>query len=105
MSCFQGFPTWVMLLCGSLATIFVKEIPYWVKGLDKLPPFLMKCMHFLPVAAMGALIFPGVFHDYGTLWYAGIGGLVTAFILGYLRRPLISSIIAGILVCFLLLGV
>lgn len=105
MSSFQGIPTFVILLCGALATALVKEIPYWVKGLDKLPPFLVKCMQALPIAAMGALIFPGAFHDYGAQWYAGIGGVAIAFALGYHRRPVILSIIAAIIVCYLLLRI
>ncbi|MDD7201136.1 MAG: AzlD domain-containing protein [Sphaerochaetaceae bacterium] len=103
MSFFHQIPTVVILFCGALATMLVKEIPYWVKGMDRLPPFLVKCMQILPIAAMGALIFPGAFHDYGPQWYAGIGAIAIAFAIGYAKRPTIVGIAAAIVICYLLL--
>ena len=105
MSSFHQIPTVDIFLCGALATMLVKEIPYWVKGLDRMPPFLVKCMQILPIAAMGALIFPGAFHDYGPQWYAGTGAIVIAFAFGYAKRPTILGIVASIILCYLLLVV
>ena len=103
MTMFHGIPTFVYIIAGAIATLMVKELPYWTKGLDSLPPFFVKCMQILPVAAMGALIFPGAFHDYGAQWYAGLGGCAVAFAIGYTKRPTIISIMAAIIVCYLLL--
>lgn len=103
MSSFQGIPTWVYFLAGAFLTALIKEIPYWVKGLDKLPPFLMRCMNVLPIAAIGALVFPGAVTDFGPRWYAGIAGVVVAFLIGLGKKPMIVSIVASILVCYLLL--
>lgn len=103
MSSFNGLPTLLIFTCGALATALIKELPYWIPGLDKLPPFLKKCMKLLPLAAIGALLFPGTFSDYGAQWYAGLAGASVAFLIGYLKKPMILGLVLAIIVCYLLL--
>lgn len=103
MSSFHGIPTLLIFSCGALATALIKELPYWIPGLDKLPPFLKKCMKLLPLAAIGALLFPGTFSDYGAQWYAGLTGAAFAFFVGYRKKPMILSITLAIVVCYLML--
>lgn len=102
----HGIPYFVYILASAAATLLVRELPYWVSFLTKLPPFLKKCMRLLPVAALGALIFPGTITDFlshGAAWYPGVLGVLAAFVIGLFRLPMIVSIGASVLVTYLAL--
>jgi branched-subunit amino acid transport protein len=104
----HGIPFFVYILASAAATILVREIPYWFSFLDKCPPFLKKCMKLLPIAALGALIFPGVLTDFlskGEAWYPGVLGILAAFLIGLRKLPMVVSIVASILVTYLFLVV
>lgn len=105
MTSFWGIPFAVYLVTLCILTAAIRVIPFFVPIPEKLPPYLQRCMDLLPIAAIGALVFPGAFHDYGAAWFAGIGGTLTAFLIGYKRKPLIAGIVAAIVVTYLLLGV
>ena len=94
--------TLLIVLAGAV-TIIPRTIPYFISSLDKLPKFIRKCMMMLPIAALGALIFPSSLLDYGTEWYAGLLGVSAAFLVSYLKAPMIAAIAAAIAVTALML--
>ena len=86
----------MIVLCAG-ATLLPRIIPFFASSaLSKLPKFLRKCMMLLPVAALGALIFPLSLTDFGTEWYAGLAGVAVAFITSLLKGPMILSIILAL---------
>ncbi|MFA6775714.1 MAG: AzlD domain-containing protein [Sphaerochaetaceae bacterium] len=99
----HGIPFFVFIIVSAVATIVVRLIPYYLSGTDHMPPYLKRCMRLLPVAAIGALIFPGVVTDFGTQWYAGIAGILAAALLGLKKLPMIASIVTSIIVTYLVL--
>ena len=71
----------VLILTCSAVTLLPRIIPYFASSfLKKLPVFIRKCMLLLPVAALGALIFPLALTDFGAMWYAGLAGIAAAFV-------------------------
>lgn len=94
--------TLLIVLAGAV-TIIPRTIPYFISSLDKLPRFIRKCMMMLPIAALGALIFPMSMMDYGTEWYAGLAGVTAAFLVSYFKAPMIVAIIAAMAVTALVL--
>jgi len=101
----HGIPYVVYILASALATVLVRAIPYYVALPQNLPPFLKRCMKLLPVAAIGALIFPGAVTDFGAQWFAGILGVLAAFLLGLKKLPMVISIVASIVVTYLVLTI
>ncbi|NLZ77277.1 MAG: AzlD domain-containing protein [Spirochaetales bacterium] len=91
------------ILVSALATFIPRVIPYWVSFLDKLPPLLSRMLRLLPVAALGPLIFPGVFLDYVPHLWAGFAGIAAAFILAYFKGGMILPILSSIVVTYLAL--
>ena len=88
-----------MILVCSAVTLLPRMIPYFASSyLSRLPRFIRKCMMLLPVASLGALIFPLALTDFGTEWYAGLAGVAAAFASSWLRAPMIVSIIIALAV-------
>lgn len=94
-----------MILLCALCTMLPRILPYFMPFLSKLPHFIRKCMMLLPVAALGALIFPLALTDFGKDWIAGLLGVVSAFFVSYFRGSMILSIIVSLAVTVLTLVV
>ncbi len=88
-----------LILTCSLVTLLPRIIPYFASSfLTRLPKFIRKCMMLLPVASLGALIFPLALTDFGEEWIAGLVGVCAAFITSYFKGPMIVAIIISLAV-------
>lgn len=85
-----------MILLCALVTMVPRILPFFMPFLSKLPRFVKKCMMLLPVAALGALIFPLALTDFGTNWFAGLLGVATAFFVSYNKGSMFVSILASL---------
>lgn len=99
----EGLPVFVYILATALATFGVRALPYYAKFLNKLPPFVARCMRLLPIAALGPLVFPGVILDFSPQWYAGLAGIGASFLIAYFKGGMIFPILISILVTYLAL--
>lgn len=86
----------LMIALCSVATMFPRMAPYFMPFLAKLPKSVRKCMVLLPVAALGALIFPLALTDFGLQWYAGLVGVLSAFLVSYFKGSMIVSILVSL---------
>lgn len=96
-------PAFVIILCSAAATFAVRALPYYASFVDKLPPFLMKCLRLLPIAALGPLIFPGVITDFHSQWYAGLVGVLCSAFIAYKKGGMIFPILLSIVVTYIML--
>ena len=87
----------VMIALCSAATMLPRMAPYFMPFLAKLPRPIRKAMVLLPVAALGALIFPLALTDFGSEWIAGLIGVAAAFIVSYFRGSMILSILISLI--------
>lgn len=67
----------------------------------KLPRFLKTFFEFIPFAALGALIIPGVFSSTGDVKSAVVGTIVSAS-LAFFRLNVMFVVLGGILSVFLI---
>lgn len=86
----------VMIGLCSVATMLPRMAPYFMPFLAKLPKNIRKSMVLLPVAALGALIFPLALTDFGVEWYAGLVGVVSSFFVSYFKGSMILSILVSL---------
>ena len=93
----------LMILLCSLVTMAARIVPQYISSLDKLPKVIKKAMLLLPTAALGSLIFPLALKDFSSAWYAGLGGVVVAFLAGLKRTSMIVAIILALVATLLLL--
>lgn len=87
-----------MILLCALVTMVPRILPLFMPFLSKLPRFVKKCMMLLPVAALGALIFPLALTDFETEWLAGLLGVTTAFFVSYNKGSMFVSILSSLAV-------
>ena len=88
----------LMIVACAAVTMLPRIVPFFASSaLSKLPRFVRKCMLILPVAALGALIFPLALTDFGALWYCGLVGVMAAFITSLLKGPMILAIVIALL--------
>ncbi|HAF85421.1 MAG TPA: AzlD domain-containing protein [Sphaerochaeta sp.] len=99
----ENLPIVVYILATALATFSVRVLPYYAKFLNKLPPFVGRCMRLLPIAALGPLVFPGVILDFSPQWYAGLAGIGASFLIAYTKGGMIFPILTSILVTYIAL--
>lgn len=66
----------------------------------KLPPFLKNFLHFIPFAALGALIFPSILYSTNYINSAIVGGIAAA-ICAFFRFNVTIVVFAGIAGAFI----
>lgn len=95
--------TLLIIILSALVTQIPRTIPYFLSFTQKLPKRIRKCMLLLPLASLGALVFPGVVTDFGTQWYAGLSALLLSFLISFFKLPMIVSILLALVTSSLLL--
>jgi branched-subunit amino acid transport protein len=88
---------WLMIVLSAFATFLPRVVPYYAKFLRKLPRFARKCILVMPVAALGALLFPGTIVDFSPQWYAGLLGVAVAAALAWWKGTIVLPIIGSVL--------
>lgn len=92
---------WELILGMALVTALPRVLPMLIDLEQWLPPALVRSLGFVPPAALGALIVPGLFHAAEHTLIA-VTALVTATLLALPRRsPLILTVTATLLVCWI----
>ncbi len=93
------------ILLSALVTYLPRLFPFLLKGLDRLPKKVGKFLKLMPLAALGALIFPGVLLDFQPVVLAGIGGITLAAVIAWFRGGMILPILSSIVMTFTLLQI
>ena len=99
----KSLPLFLIVIVASVATMIPRFIPFYLSFLNKVPPFIKKCMALLPVAAIGALIFPFTILDFLPVWYAGLLGIIAAFVVNYYKQSMLLSIVISVIVTYIAL--
>jgi branched-subunit amino acid transport protein len=94
----------LLLIVGmSLVTMVPRLVPVWISPDSDLPGWMRKWLEFIPYAALGALIFPGIILvDREDPWFGLVGG-ITAAVLALLKLDL-TLVMAGAVAVVLLYG-
>ena len=95
----------IIVLVASLATMIPRFLPYFTPLIKKIPKVISDKLKILPIAALGALIFPFSITDFSPAWLASVVGVSIAFLFGYLRFNMIVSILFSVIATYLLLMV
>lgn len=91
---------WELILGMALVTAIPRVLPMLIDLERWLPPALVRSLGFVPPAALGALIVPGLFQAAEHLLIA-ITALVVATVLALPRRsPLILTVAVTLLACW-----
>lgn len=89
-----------LVIAMGIVTYVPRMLPITILQNIQLPPFLHRFLRFIPYAALGALIFPGILESTGDAVSAGFGGIV-AVIFALFRANLMVVVVSGIIGAFL----
>ncbi len=84
---------WLLVLGMGVVTYLPRMLPIVFLKDIKLPRFLMSFLRFVPYAALGALIFPGILSSTGDTASAVWGGIVALLL--SLARINITLVVLG----------
>lgn len=90
----------ICILISALVNYLIRVIPYIADFTGKMPSFLKKCVSSMPMAALGALVFPAVIIDFESYWYAGILGLLGVIISSIKIKTMIIPIILSVIIAY-----
>ena len=93
----------IIILACAAANYALRSIPFIVTMKDNMPPFLKRFLDYMPIAALGALIFPGIITSFPQNPAAGIAGVTAAAIAAWFAEGLILPVFASISVTWMVL--
>lgn len=92
-----------LVLAMALVTYIPRMLPLVLLQSVSLPQYLKRFMMFIPYAALGALIFPGVLHSTGIGHMdVAIAGCIASIFLAWIEVNLVFVISGGIAGAFLM---
>lgn len=95
--------TLIIIFVCAAANYLLRVVPFFLSAGDKLPPYLKRFLDYMPVTALGALIFPGVISSFPQHPEAGIAGVAAAAIAAWFSEGLILPVFASISVTWFML--
>ncbi|WCK55808.1 AzlD domain-containing protein [Aneurinibacillus sp. Ricciae_BoGa-3] len=92
----------VFLVLGMAAVTYIPRMLPMVLLQDiQMPPFLNRFLGFIPFAALGALIFPGIIYSTGDGDYGpAIAGMSVSVIVAFFRVNVMFVVLGGIAAAF-----
>lgn len=86
----------IIILACAAVNYLLRVVPFIFTIGENIPPYLKRFLDYMPIAALGALILPGIITSFPDNPIAGIAGAaaaaVTAWIAGGLILPVFASI-------------
>lgn len=92
----------IILACAAV-NYLLRSVPFFIPIKDKLPPYLKRFLDYMPVAALGALILPGIITSFPQNPAAGIAGIAAAALTAWIAGGLIVPVIASISTAWIVL--
>jgi branched-subunit amino acid transport protein len=97
-------PKAVLLILGCAAINYsLRAMPFFTRTIRELPPYVKRFLDYMPIAALGALILPGIFTSFPQKPMAGVAGVAAAAIAAWFARGLVIPVFASIAVTWLVL--
>lgn len=95
--------TMVIILACAAVNYALRVIPFFITAGENIPPYMKRFLDYMPVTALGALIFPGVITSFPQHPEAGIAGVAAASIAAWFTDGLIIPVFASIGVTWFIL--
>lgn len=85
----------IILICAAV-NYTLRVVPFIFSVGENLPPYLKRFLDYMPVAALGALILPGIITSFPDNPVAGIAGAAAAALTAWAAGGLILPVFASI---------
>ncbi|WP_027215765.1 AzlD domain-containing protein [Butyrivibrio fibrisolvens] len=84
------YNVYVYILVMAIVTYLIRVVPLALIRKEIKSPFIKSFLFYVPYATLAAMTFPSILMTQGLSLAAGIVGLVTALVLSYLRKNLLT---------------
>ena len=92
----------ILIIFGMAAVTYIPRLaPFLMLTGRKIPKRIDAFLKCIPVAAIGALIIPGVFNSTPDMPAAGIAGICFALVIGLWKDGIILPVIGSVIVTYL----
>lgn len=92
--------TYLAILIMASSTYLIRVLPMILFKEKINSPFIQRFLHYVPYCMLTAMIIPGIFNSTGST-NSAIAGFVTAIILGYMEKSLITVSIGAVIVTYI----
>ncbi|WP_054873829.1 AzlD domain-containing protein [Oxobacter pfennigii] len=93
-----------LLILGMTAVTFIPRLlPFIIISSKKLPENIRRFLLYIPYAALGALIIPGVFTATPSKSYAAIVGMVFAALFSWYKGGIIIPVLGSMIITYIVL--
>ena len=93
----------IIIFGMAIATYIPRVLPFYMVSKKDLPSKIESFLSFIPYAALGALIFPGVFTSVAQSSIVSIIGISFAFIYSWVKGGIVVPVIGSITTVYLIL--
>jgi len=92
---------WIIIVLMAVVTYLPRYIPLKVLSDRELSPFVRRILSYLPYAALGALIFPGVINAVPGFPLAALAGITAAVAVSWFKWGLVPAVLSSTAISFL----
>lgn len=94
----------ILILGMMIATYLPRLIPFLLLGNRKIPKKIEEFLSYIPFAALGSLIIPGVATAIPEHFVTSLVGIIIALLIGYFKGGIVLPILGAIAASILSLG-
>jgi branched-subunit amino acid transport protein len=91
----------IILLCAAIN--YVLRVSPFIAKIDNIPQYFKRFLDYMPVAALGALILPGIVTSFPDNPIAGVSGVIAAAFMSWFVEGMIIPVIASIGVTWIII--
>jgi branched-subunit amino acid transport protein len=84
----------IILLCA--AANYILRVTPFIAKIDNIPQYFKRFLDYMPVAALGALILPGILTSFPDNPIAGVAGVIAAAFMSWFVGGMIVPVLASI---------
>ncbi|MCF7943437.1 MAG: AzlD domain-containing protein [Spirochaetia bacterium] len=99
----MNFEIVLIVLFSAAGTYFARVIPFFISFLERLPLFFRRFLRVMPVAALGALLFPGLLIDFSHAPAAGLIGTAAAAVTALFSKNLLLPVAVSVAAAYFMI--
>jgi branched-subunit amino acid transport protein len=84
-----------------IVTYIPRLFPILLLNGKEIPPKAKRFLKYIPYAALGALIVPGIFNSTGS-FYSSLAGTMAALVFAYFKANVILVVLSGIFTSYII---
>jgi branched-subunit amino acid transport protein len=93
----------IIIVLACAAVNYVLRVTPFIAKIDNIPQYFKRFLDYMPVVALGALIFPGIISSFPNNPIAGVSGVIAAAFMSWFFGGMIIPVFASIGVTWIII--